>query len=273
MTTEEKRKYAREYVKRKRLEQQFYVKIKCQSCGCEFDIKKCNEHRALWKGALCKICSRKKTMDGFFKYIHNLTPEEKSKAGKYARSKVKSENISEGVRKQWKTFRSNIEKYEEVCKARSERMKDVWKNYTEEKRNFIIKSFTNANCCGRSKISEKFKQELIKNNLYDGFVSEEIFHGFIPDEINHKLKIIIEVYGDLYHCNPHKYKNSDVFINAIKRTVGEQWKRDRIRLACFYKHGYTVVVIWESGIYKKLNEQIKKVKDEINKKRSVGTIL
>jgi hypothetical protein len=98
-------------------------------------------------------------------------------------------------------------------------MEKVWENYSDEQRNFIVKSLCDSNDCGRSKLSEEFKQELLKHNLYDGFKSEQIFHGFVPDEINENLKLIIEVFGDVYHCNPNKFKNPDVFINVIQRTV------------------------------------------------------
>jgi len=108
------------------------------------------------------------------------------------------------------------------------------------------------------------------NRLYDGFISEEPFHGFIPDEINHNLKIIIEVFGDLYHCNPLKYTEPNLYVRAIQRTVGEQWKRDRIRLACFYKHGYTVIIVWEKDIYNNINKQIERIKNEIDKKRNIS---
>lgn len=101
--------------------------------------------------------------------------------------------------------------------------------------------------------------------------NEEVFHGFVPDEINHKLKLIIEVFGDVYHCNPKKYSNPDVFVNAIQRTVGEQWKRDEIKIAAYKRNGYDVLIVWESDIRKHLTETIEKVKVEIeNRKKNYG---
>jgi G:T-mismatch repair DNA endonuclease (very short patch repair protein) len=96
--------------------------------------------------------------------------------------------------------------------------------------------------------------------LYEGFESEQVFHGFVPDEINHEIKVIIEVFGDLYHCNPKKYKNPDVFISATKRTVGQQWARDKIKLDAYKEYGYTTIVVWESDIRKRLSEQLTRIK-------------
>jgi G:T-mismatch repair DNA endonuclease (very short patch repair protein) len=248
--------------------------IKCRFCGKNTEIFDYRESYYIKKGGgYCVECKSKKSSEVLKKLRATQSPEEKSKAAKYARSKVKPENMSAGVKKQWKGFRNNPSKYKEICDAKSKRMEKVWEGYSDEQRNFIVKSLCDANGCGRSKVSEKFKQELIKYNLYDGFKSEDVFHGFVPDEINHELKIIIEIFGDLYHCNPKVYKNENVFINAIQRTVGEQWKRDRIKLASYYRNGYTTIVVWEDDIYKKLPEQIERVRNEITKKRNLTGVL
>lgn len=247
------------------------IEIVCKRCRNEMIGVKTREK--IYKkegGGTCKDCLKKQSSDILKKIRSVQSKEEASFWAKYARSKVTSESLSNGVKKQWETFRSDPKKYKEICYARSKRMEKVWKNYSDEQKNFIVKSLCDSNNCGRSKVSDELKQSLINNGLYNGFESEQIFHGFVPDEINHDLKIIIEVFGDLYHCNPRKYKNPNVFVNAIKRTVGEQWKRDRIKLACYYKHGYTVIVVWESDIRKKLNEQLERIKNEIDKKRNIA---
>lgn len=71
-----------------------------------------------------------------------------------------------------------------------------------------------------------------------------------------------------YQCNPKKFKNPDVFINVIQRTVGEQWKRDEIKIAAYKRNGYEVLIVWESDIRKRLTETLEKVKVFIeNRKR------
>jgi len=273
MDAEERKARAREYA-RKRLEKLNYVvEMKCLLCDNIVQIKKYAEAFYKRKGIRCKECLSKISSNTLKKLRASQTVEEKSKAAKSARSKVK--NSSEAVKKQWETIKSlPVEQYEEFIKLRSERMKKVWKEvYSDSQKNKIINALVSANNCGRSKISEKFKQELIKHNLYEGFFSEEPFHGFIPDEINHELKIIIEVYGDVYHCNPKHFKDESEYVPAIQRTVLEQRQRDKIRLATFYKHEYTTIIVWENDIYHDLENQIKRIKDAIDEKRNLRRIL
>lgn len=60
--------------------------------------------------------------------------------------------------------------------------------------------------------------------------------------INDKLLLEYFVYATSYYqCNPKKFKNPDVFINVIQRTVGEQWKRDEIKIAAYKRNGYELV--------------------------------
>lgn len=269
MTLEEKREKARIKAKQRVEQNNYYIETNCRFCLNKAFVKKYSE--SFYKkrgGGTCKECQRRISSESLKKLRNSQTEEQKSNFAKFARSKVKSENISNGVRKQWETFRSDPIKYKEICNARSKRMEKVWENYSDEQRNFIVKSLCDSNDCGRSKLSEEFKQELLKHNLYDGFKSEQIFHGFVPDEINENLKLIIEVFGDVYHCNPKKFKNPDVFINVIQRTVGEQWKRDEIKIAAYKRNGYEVLIVWESDIRKRLTETLEKVKVFIeNRKR------
>lgn len=267
MTTEEQRKRQSELGKQKRAAENYYITTNCRFCPNSVEIKKTQEKNCLKRGGgTCKECRRKISTQNWIDYRSGKTKEELSAQGKYARSCAKPENLSEGVRKQWATFRSDPDKYKSICEARVGRMKTVWENYSDEQKNFIVKSLVDSADCGRSKVSEELKKSLIDNGLYEGFESEQVFHGFVPDEINHEKKVIIEVFGDLYHCNPKKYKNPDVFISATKRTVGEQWARDKIKLDAYQEYGYTTIVVWESDIRKRLGEQLTRIKEILKEK-------
>lgn len=268
MTIEEKREKARLKAKEKVDRENYYVTVNCRFCNNTAQVKKYAENSYKRRGGgTCKECQRKISVKSWQDYHNTKTKEQRSIDAKLARSKVKPENLSNGVRKQWETFRSDPIKFKEICDARSKRMEKVWENYSDDQRDFIVKSLCSSNNCGRSKLSEEFKQHLINNNLYEGFKSEQVFHGFVPDEINHTLKFIIEVNGDLYHCNPKKYKNPNVFVKAIQRTVGQQWKRDEIKIACYKRNGYDVITVWENDIRKRLTETIARVKMEIEKRK------
>lgn len=243
------------------LNKKMNVKVNCRDCGNEFEVPLAYVNkRGGPKNRVCRDC-RNKIAGSIFK---NQSPEERKR---YCRKgglvKKPSANIN-----QWKTIRSSPELWNKMVAQRSKTTKEIWDKRSEEEKNRIIKSWLGVK--SRSKVSEKLKQLMIENEIYDGFVSEDVFHGFVPDEINHELKVIVELYGDLYHCNPRKYKDESLYVKAIRRTVGEQWKRDRIRLACFYKHGYTVIIVWEKDFYNNPVKQIERIKDEISKKRNLN---
>ena len=223
-------------------------------------------------GPICKKCMHKMASKRLKAYKKSLTPQQRQQQSVYGRSCVKAD-MGQTVRKQWATIKSNTKKYQQFCQDRSDRMKKVWQEYPDSTRNYIIKQLASSHGKGRSKVSDDLKQMMIDNNVYDNFISEEVFHGFIPDEINHDLKIIVEMFGDLYHCNPKKYKDPNIYLKSIGRTVKEQWKRDRIRLACFYKHGYTVIIVWEKDFRNDPVKQIERIKDEIDKKRSLTRVV
>lgn len=252
--------------KNKRLKGQKICYIPCKHCGQSVEVKEYKlKHHKRHGGKTCDECRSKISSNTIKKWKNKLTPEELSANAKYARSKA---DVSKGVTKQWENFRKDPKKYKQICEAKSKRMKRVWKEqFTEEQKNKIISALAKSHGQSRSGISGKLKTAMIEADLYDDFRSEEVFHGFIPDEINHDLKIIVELFGDLYHCNPRKFRSPDHFVKAIQRTVGEQWQRDRRRLACFYKHGYTVVIVWEKDFRNNADKQIERIKNEIEKKK------
>jgi G:T-mismatch repair DNA endonuclease (very short patch repair protein) len=176
-------------------------------------------------------------------------------------------NHSENVVKQWKSIKSNPELYSKLVKNRSEKMKSVWNNYSEEEKDRRIRNSYTSYKRWRSKPSDDLKQMMIDNGLYYVFSSEELFHGFIPDEINHDLKIIVEMFGDIYHCNPKKYTDPLQRINTIDRTVGEQWIRDKKRFTCFKKYGYETIVVWDSDFKKNPINELKRIRDFIDKRK------
>jgi G:T-mismatch repair DNA endonuclease (very short patch repair protein) len=216
---------------------------------------------------ICPTCRRKEASVRLGKLRANQTVAQRSDNGKKARSMVRADS-SETVRKQWDTIRSDSQKW----KKAKDRLRDLsvkqWKNISDEDRNRRIKAFMGTHGKPRSKGNEELKRMMQDAGLYDGFISEEIFKGFIPDEINHDLRLVVEYYGDIYHCNPMRYEDPNQYVPAIRRTVGEQWRRDRRRLGVFYRCGYSVVVVWEKDFHRDPKREIERIRDEIDKKRA-----
>lgn len=95
------------------------------------------------------------------------------------------------------------------------------------------------------KISKRSK--IIGNILNDigiNYKIEEIINGkkvdyFLPDH-----NIVIEFFGDYWHCNPKKYKY-DFIHPHNKITAKEIWYNDKNRLNKIHEKVCTIIIIWE----------------------------
>lgn len=58
--------------------------------------------------------------------------------------------------------------------------------------------------------------------------------------------IILEVFGDYWHCNPNLYQ-SDYYHKQIKKYAFEIWKQDNIKIQNLRDEGFKVFVLWENS--------------------------
>jgi len=197
------------------------------------------------------------------------TPKEIWSAGARKGNYSSKRDYSSANKKQWRTIKSNPELYKKNRDRLKKQAIEFWKNVSEERKNEIIKKMIAAK--PRSKGSDALKQGMTDSGLYDGFESEVAISGFVADEANKNLRIIVEYYGDVYHCNPKRYKDPNEYLKHIGRTVGEQWLRDRRRLGCFYKkQNYTVVIVWESDFKKDPDRELRRIANEIALKKEAA---
>ncbi len=71
-------------------------------------------------------------------------------------------------------------------------------------------------------------------------------------------RVLIEVQGDYWHCNPKIYKADDFVKFPSKNVrVSSIWKKDRLKLENAATYGYFVFYIWESDIYSNWIEKLK----------------
>jgi len=257
---EQKNKRNREYSKRKREELNYLVEINCKICQ---QITTCKayklKHFQRRGGTTCKKCLNELSSKTLKNIQANQTTEEKTYYAKLARQSSSAENRSNGVRKQWKNFRENPQKYKEICEKRVNRTKEIWKNYSEETKKRIIKQLYSSHNKSRSKFGEAVKNLLIQLGYYDGFESEYQIDKYVTDECHPSKKIIIEAYGDVYHCNPRKYQDENQFLKIINRTIKEQRDRDQKRITHLKDLGYKILIIWEYDFNKKLEETKQKI--------------
>ena len=113
-----------------------------------------------------------------------------------------------------------------------------------------------------------------KNEVNGKFLkfNEILNKNYCPraDILIENLKIVIEVYGDLWHANPKIYIKSDIipikFYGNISKIAGEIWKQDLIRQRHIESFGYDMLIIWQKDIDDKT--YMNKIQEFINARRN-----
>lgn len=204
-------------------------------------------------GWRCRTCARKlavantspeakqRSLDAAAAARKLFSPEKKSEIGRKRRAKVQMSG-KEMRALQQETINSDPVRYAAYCERRRQIALDFHAGMSDEdKAAYYDKVLKKA---GLSKAEDLFFDHLAIIGL--NFERSQAISGFVVDGLRKDAKVIVEFYGDTFHCNPKKFRDPDQYCSWIKRTVGEQWKRDQRRLACFYRLGYTVVIVWQS---------------------------
>jgi G:T-mismatch repair DNA endonuclease (very short patch repair protein)/phage FluMu protein Com len=227
----------------------FKIEKKCPTCGNVGFITAKNKtivcrnyYNSLTKKSNCKKCSlilQQGEGNPFFGKKHtektkkNISQSRKGKAVGQNNSMSKIEHrkkLSESLKKSWESG-----KLEETRKKMSEILK---KTRRQGKLRSVIKSKKETEIC---KILKEMGYKVVPSLRVD----TKICDIFIPS-----LNLIIEYFGDYWHCNPMKYE-SDYFNVKKKLSAKEIWKYDESKLELIKSYGYNLEVIWESEL--KLN--------------------
>ncbi|OLS33748.1 hypothetical protein [Bacillus sp. MRMR6] len=100
-------------------------------------------------------------------------------------------------------------------------------------------------------------KDLLVKEKYD-FVYNQPFGEFIPDFINHDKKVVIEVNGDYWHCNPTVYKKPKDD-KQIRHILTDHSKK------CFYlSNGYLLIILWEYDLIHNNDIVVKKLNSLLN---------
>lgn len=255
------------------------VDLQCPNCGCNFSrlrqvmldqqyagrpptCTSCSNSRASldkWKNASQEQKTHviRSLVAGGNKFRDEETPEEKAERFR----KIGNSGSAYSVKRQWESIKSNPVKYEAIRKQRSETFKKHWDSLTPEQKSNRVANALKSN--GRSKTCEKFLQCLDMVGIPTN--REVPISGFIVDGLHTESRTIIEFYGDIWHCNPKKFSDPELFCPRLNRTVGQQWARDRKRLGVFYSLGYAVVTVWESEWNANQESEIKRILSVVNR--------
>jgi len=74
------------------------------------------------------------------------------------------------------------------------------------------------------------------------------------------LNLIIEYFGDYWHCNPDKY-DENYFNQKKGKTAKQIWDYDKNKIDLIRNFGYNLEVIWEND----LKHDNKKILEILNK--------
>jgi len=87
--------------------------------------------------------------------------------------------------------------------------------------------------------------EMNRQGIY-GFESEQQIGRIRVDEADHNRQIVLEIFGDYWHCNPAKYNDSDMvkYPNG-NIPVSDIRDRDGKRLSYLCSLGYKPYILWE----------------------------
>lgn len=98
-------------------------------------------------------------------------------------------------------------------------------------------------------ILQKFGFEHSSNREFPYLTKER---KYTPDFINQEQKIIIEINGDFWHCNPMhpKFGNPNYFHPSLKLTSKQVWEKEEHKNNFYKKNGFKVITIWEDEIKK-----------------------
>ena len=262
------------YVKKLSVKCEPIVEVQCDICNTLFERrqKDINLSEIKWGKQLCGSCVKKENSKDFgrvgAKVLSSFTKEDKfkfcSEAGKISHKKspiTKGKFSSD----RWNSM-SKEEQHSQVTRA-NKALHNKLNNDEEFKRQHYLKVFKNS----KIGFTSRGHNELHVFLCDYGFEQHTQISSMEVDECNLQLKIVVEFNGDMYHCNPRKWKPTD-YNSVIKMTASEKWVNDRNRYYKLKNLGYITFVVWEEDwalkrdiIKEKLINFINKRKNEIDK--------
>lgn len=255
----EQRKYKKEI---KKLDEASYTHTICVNCNCNFAYLKRNDRKP--RIFCSRSCASKHYIkNGIFDKWRLRTQPLKPRVDVLCTICQKSYKVTE------REFFNHIKHDMKFCCSKKCRYKytsqlftgkighaftDEMKKHQKEtmlKRHGVTNAFLLAKHRTKSKPQIKIF-EWIKSNFQDyEFEIEKLVttidnKKFYADIISFKRKIIIEFYGDFWHCNPLIYKDENIVHPKKLQTIKEIRNFDLQRQQNLENLGYTIYIIWEN---------------------------
>ena len=131
----------------------------------------------------------------------------------------------------------------------TEKAKAGWNISGEKGKNYIDKCIATARLNGERTLFERSLEEPLAKL---GFVHTKQVGKWWVDYLNEETKVVVEAYGDWYHCHPRFDKKITEIYGGVnpdtKMTPEEKHRTDAARVADIESMGYTVIVIWQYDV-------------------------
>lgn len=226
-------------------------KVKCEKCDKIFkeNSKVFEKRLSLINKEYCGKCARPlmASLAGI-KGTYNEDGSLKENSGRFSRARVDAMNNEE------------YEIYKKQRKNATKVLHDKLNSNPELKEEHYKKVFKNS----RIGYISRAQRDIANILAEDGFLLEQYVEGLMCDIVNFEKKVVIEYNGDLFHANPRKY-NPDDYIDIIRMTAKEKWKKDYARNFRLRSCGWDVIIIWENewiNNRENILEKLKTFKDE-----------
>jgi G:T-mismatch repair DNA endonuclease (very short patch repair protein) len=234
----------------------FVVYRKCTNCKQEIKTSSkektiaCRNHfRKINDGSLCKPCSlelQKGSGNPFYGKKHtekSLEKISKSRKNKGVGEKNAMHNLkwrkkaSENLKKKWMSGDlENVRKKMSNKLKETRRLGKIKSGITSKKEIEIV----------------EFLKKIGLETIHSYKIDTKICDVYIPS-----LNLIIEYFGDYWHCNPNKYDSK--YFNQKKNMYAEEiWDYDKRKVDLIVSYGYNLEVLWESDL-KYNNDKIIKI--------------
>lgn len=244
------------------------IKINCKICNVEFEILSGRLPRR-------KYCSPKCRMQGKRKDQSDIYQKQCIDCEKIIIYKTYDTYISQSGELRCRSCAAKLAYYavplnlrEEINAKIATTVSAGMMALTLDQRRCRMKNFIDAGLKA-NKSGNVSKLETILESVLGplGFIHNKGFlisiSGTYPDYVNEDKKLLIEIHGDYWHCNPIKYDPN--WTHPIKKQSASQiWDKDKQRIFDWSQKGYKTLVIWELDIKKNLPKVIENINEWIN---------
>lgn len=247
----------------------------CPMCGNKFYVKKSHSEKIVFCSYECREKSWEKnnrriekcTECGSEVSTHLSDPRTRFFCGKEC-NKIYFKKEKDRVHPKrecvicGKTYRvSHSSRYNSNVTC-SRKCYDIWfKEYSnrEDVKKKFIKMMATAKRKGSLTKPEKIVLKCLRDNNIKFVPQYPIENGrFIVDFFLPELQIFLEVFGDYWHSNPNKYGDTKDLKPLNKKQLSIK-ERDKIKIKYFNDRNLNLKIIWETDIYKNVQEQIDKL--------------